>query len=86
MHRLPGTQISVSTKGAHGLVAVGRRWDRVAMVLLDLSITSVKGNRYVLVMVDCFSRWTEAFPFAGQDRGVCGGCFLQQHCMPFRDA
>ena len=41
-------------------VVVGHRWDRVAMDLLDLSVTSAKGNRYVLVMVDCFSRWTEA--------------------------
>ena len=32
------------------------------MDLLDMSITSAKGNRYVLVMVDCFSRWTEACP------------------------
>ena len=38
-----------------GHVAVGRRWDRVAMDLLDLSITSAKGNRYLLVLVDCFS-------------------------------
>ena len=30
------------------------------MDLLDMSVTSAKGNRYVLVMVDCFSRWTEA--------------------------
>ena len=45
-----------------GNVSVGRRWERVAMDLLDLSITSAKGNRYVLVMVDCFSRWTEACP------------------------
>ena len=43
-----------------GHVAVGRRWERVAMDLLDMSITAAKGNRYVLVMVDCFSRWTEA--------------------------
>ena len=35
-----------------GHVAVGHRWDRVAMDLLDLSVTSAKGNRYVLVMVD----------------------------------
>ena len=28
----------------------------------DMSVTSAKGNRYVLVMVDCFSRWTEACP------------------------
>ena len=44
----------------HG--AVGRRWERVAMDLLDMSITSDNGNRYVLVMVDCFSWWTEACP------------------------
>ena len=41
-------------------VVVGRRWERVAMDLLDMSITSAKGNCYVLVMVDCLSRWTEA--------------------------
>ena len=46
-----------------GHVAVGRRWERVAMDLLDMSIISaIKGNLYVLVMVDCFSRWTEACP------------------------
>ena len=45
-----------------GHVGVVRRWERVAMDLLDLSITSAKGNRYVLVMVDCFSRWTEVCP------------------------
>ena len=45
-----------------GHVTVGRRWEGVAMDFLDMSITSAKGNRYVLVMVDCFSRWTEACP------------------------
>ena len=30
-----------------GHVAVGRRWERVAMDLLDMSITSAKANRYV---------------------------------------
>ena len=43
-----------------GHVAVGRHWERVAMDLLDMSVTSAKENRYVLVMVDCFSRWTGA--------------------------
>ena len=47
-----------------GHVTVGCRWQRVAMDLLDMSITSAKGNRYVLVMVDCFSRWTEACPLS----------------------
>ena len=46
-----------------GHVAVGRRWERVAMGLLDMSIISAKGNRYVLVMVDCFFFWwMEACP------------------------
>ena len=47
-----------------GHVDVGHQWHRVAMDLLDMSVTTPKGNRYVLVMVDCFSRWTEACPAA----------------------
>ena len=37
-----------------GHVDVGHRWDRVAMDLLDMTVTTPKDNRYVLVMVDCF--------------------------------
>ena len=47
-----------------GHVTMGRRWERVAMDLLYMSVTSAKGNRYVLVMVDCFSRWTDACPLS----------------------
>ena len=32
------------------------------MDILDMSVTTGKGNRYILVIVDCFSRWTEACP------------------------
>ena len=45
-----------------GHVEVDHRWERVAMDLLDMSVTTAWGNRYVLVMVDCFSKWTEACP------------------------
>ena len=34
----------------------------MAMDILDMSVTTEKDNRYVLVIVDCFSRWTEACP------------------------
>ena len=37
-----------------GHVEVGHQWDRVAMDLLDMSVTTPKGNLYVLVIVDCF--------------------------------
>ena len=39
-----------------GHVDVGHQWDRVTMDLLDMSVTTAKGNQYVLVMVDYFSR------------------------------
>ena len=60
-----------------GHVAVGRHWDRVAMDLLDLSVTSAKGNRYVLVMVDCFSRWTEACPLPDKTELSVADAFFQ---------
>ena len=60
-----------------GHVAVGYRWDRVAMDLLDISATSAKGNRYVLVMADCFSRWTEACPLHDKTVLSMADAFLQ---------
>ena len=59
-----------------GDVPVGHRWDRVAMDILDMSVTMSKGNRYVLVMVDCFSRWTEACPLPNKTAvAVADGSF-----------
>ena len=66
-----------------GHVAVGRRWDRVAMDLLDRSVTSAKGNRYVLVMVDCFSRWTEACPLTGKTALSVADAFFQNIVFRF---
>ena len=43
---------------------LGHRWDRVAMDLLDMSVTTPKGNRYVLVMVDCFFSMDGSLPAA----------------------
>ena len=47
------------------------------MDLLDLSVTSAKGNRYVLVMVDCFSRWTEACPLPDKTALSVADAFFQ---------
>ena len=51
---------------------VRHRWDRVAMDLLDMSVTTAKGNRYVLVMVDCFFQMDGSVPVAWQDSIGCG--------------
>ena len=41
---------------------MGHVFVQVAMDILDISVTTEKGNQYVLVIVDCFSRWTDACP------------------------
>ena len=61
-----------------GHVEVGHRWDRVAMDLLDISVTTTRGNRYVLVMVDCFSRWTEACPLPDKTAQSVADAFFSQ--------
>ena len=50
----------------------------VAMDLLDMSVTTAWGNRYVLVMVDCFSRWTEACPLPDKTAQSVADAFFNQ--------
>ena len=40
----------------------GAPMDRVAIDILGPLPLSKQGNRYVLVVMDCFSGWTEAYP------------------------
>ena len=69
-----------------GHVEVGHRWKRVAMDLLDMSVTTARGNRYVLVMVDCFSRWTEACPLPDKTAYSVADAFFNQVCVSIWDA
>ena len=45
-----------------GNIPSGHRWDRVAMDILDACDPTPEGFRYILVIADYFSKWTEAFP------------------------
>ena len=47
------------------------------MDILDMSVTTPKGNRYVLVMVDCFSRWTEACTLTNKTTLAVADAFFQ---------
>ena len=45
---------------------------------MDMSVTTSRGNRYVLVMVDCFTRWTEAFPLPDKTAQSVADAFFNQ--------
>ena len=47
------------------------------MDILNMSVTTTKGNRYVLVIVDCFSRWMEACPLANKTALAVADAFFQ---------
>ena len=46
------------------------------MDILDMSVTTDKGNRYVLVIVDCFSRWPEACPLPNKTAVAVADAFF----------
>ena len=45
-----------------GNIPTSHRWDRIAMDILDVCDPTPEGFRYILVIADYFSKWTEAFP------------------------
>ena len=45
-----------------GNIPTGHRWDRIAMDILDVCGPTPDSYRYILVIADYFSKWTEAFP------------------------
>ena len=47
-----------------GHVPVSGRFKRVVMDLLDVSVISAKGHKYILVVCDYFTKYTEAYPLA----------------------
>ena len=49
----------------------------MAMDILDMSVTTPKGNCYVVVMVDCFSRWIEACPLPNKAALAVDNAFFQ---------
>ena len=51
-----------------GHIPTGHRWDRIARDILDVCDPTPEGFRYILVIADYFSKWTEAFPMKKQVR------------------
>ena len=45
-----------------GHVPVSRKWEVVAMDILDITTLSDRGNTYILVVADYFTNYTKAYP------------------------
>ena len=44
---------------------IGRSWEMLVVDVLEVPL-SIKGNRYLLVVQDYFTKWAEAFPMLDQ--------------------
>ena len=61
-HKCVARKSPVNRHHPMGHVPVSGRFERVAMDLLDVSVISTKGYKYILVVCDYFTKYTEAYP------------------------
>ena len=61
-HKCVARKSPVNRHHPMGHVPVSGRFERVAMDLLDVSVISAKGYKYILVVCDYFTKYTEAYP------------------------
>ena len=61
-HKCVARKSPVNRHHPMGHVPVSGKFERVAMDLLDVSVISAKGHKYILVVCDYFTKYTEAYP------------------------
>lgn len=57
---------------------VGTPFSRVQMDILGPLPTTSKGNKYLVVVVDCFTKWVEAFPLKNVKTKTIAEVFVEQ--------
>ena len=66
---------------------VGAPMERIAVDILGPLPLSNKGNRYLLVATDYFTRWPEAYPIPNQEATTVARClveeFFSRYGVPF---
>lgn len=66
------------TRGTMNIYNVGMPFERVAMDIIGPLPTSNRGNRYLLVAMDYFSKWPEAYPISSQDAVTIADKFVEE--------
>jgi len=56
----------------------GASFERLQMNILDPFPSSISGNKYLLVIVDCFTKWVEAFPLKNARASTIAEVFVNQ--------
>ena len=63
-HKCIARKSPVNRHQPMGHIPVSGKFERVPMDLLDVSVISAKGHKYILVVCDNFTKYTEAYPLA----------------------
>ena len=58
-------------------------WDRIAMDILDVCDSTPDGYRYIFVIADYFSKWTEAFPIKNKCADTVVGILVEKIILRF---
>ena len=66
-----------------GNIPTGHRWDRIAMDILDVCDPTPDGYRYILVIANYFSKWTEAFPIKNKCADTVADVLVEKIILRF---
>ena len=66
-HKCVARKSPVKRQQPMGHVPVSGKFERVAMDLLDVSVISGKDHKYILVVCDYFTKYTEAYPLTDKN-------------------
>ena len=64
-------------------MTTGHRWDCIAMDILDVCDPTREGHRYILVIVDYFSKWTDAFPMKNKCADTVANILVEHIILRF---
>ena len=69
---------SRKVKAPMGIMTVGAPWDRLSTDIVGPFPVTPRGNKYILVVTDHFSKWVEIFPIPDQSASVCAEKILNE--------
>lgn len=62
---------------------VGEPMERIAIDILGPLPLTEKGNKYIIVICDCFSKWTEAFAIPDQESSTIAKIIVNEFICRF---